>query len=161
MINEKLVIILPNIHRVYFGWFKYLIEKFRYLYLAVPENSRLLNIEKIGIKKENIIFLENKSKVLKEYMIKLEGLKKVINGVEPDVILSKIVFQPYTVDSFKLSIKKGIDFLIFDELKVYPENLLLKIPFKFYLNHLKKLYKEVPIIGVTKLAYEFISNEYR
>lgn len=158
--KKKLVMIQPNTHKVYWGWYKYLDNQFDF-YLIVPKGN-----PNIHFLKNKIIFLERKSLIEKIliplnigfYNMKLLGLVHELKKIKPDIIFSKILHQNYSIKAFNYAKKEKCKFYIIEEIQSKPINKILRIPYFFYKYYLKSKYKNTKIISVTKNSFNYLKK---
>ncbi len=156
MENKRLVIIQPNAHKVYWGWYKYL-NKYYDLYVITPPSN-----EKIPFLREKHLELEVKKNLFSlisgGFFFDYKNLDKLLKEINPSVILSKIYFISYTLTALNFAKKNKKEFIIVEEQKDFPSNFFERILFKLYLYLIRPILKSVPIICVTKDSYKFIKN---
>lgn len=157
--KKKLVMIQPNTHMVYWGWYKYLDENYDF-HLIVPEGSGTIHFLK-----NKIIYLEKYKKIdnflMKTgmgYFIILKEISKILASIKPDIILSKIYHQIYSIESLNYAKDNNCKFYIVEEQKAMPINKISKILFYPYLFYLRSKFKYVKFISVTKDSSEFIKK---
>lgn len=152
--KKRLLMLQPNAHRVYWGWYKYLAKKYDF-YLIVPNTG---DVPFLG---KRCICLPRKYAFLKppfSHFIFMKGLKRKIQEIKPDIIVSKVANEPYTQTAFCHAKRNGIPFFIVEEQKNQPLGWLKRMLFAPYWQLLIKRYKKTPFISVTKQSHEFVER---
>lgn len=160
MNKKKILMLQPNAHKVYWGWYKYLNDNNNFN-LIVPKNT------------EKIPFLEKKQHNLERswwhklliktplwIFIDLKNINKTIEQIKPDIILSKIYYEPYTLKAYKYAINNNVPFLVIEEQQNYPLGFFKKNLFKIILHYCKNKFKNNKILCVTKSSQRFLKKYY-
>lgn len=157
--KKKLVMIQPNSHKVYWGWYKYLDANYDF-YLIVPQGNG-----EIPFLKNKVIFLDYQKgidyvfwKYKLGFFINLKNLDETLKKIKPDFVMSKIFHQPYTQVAYNYAKKNHLPFTIIEEQfqePLHPVSKVIFYPFKKYL--VQKL-KSIPIISVTKQSEQYMKK---
>lgn len=157
MNKQKLVVLQPNAHRVYWGWYKYLQKNYE-LFVISPSPDK-----KVEFLADDHHLLLKKTKSWKTilssgYFYDLDGLKNELERIKPDIILSKIYFMKYTDTAAKYCKKYEKKLLLIEEQQNFPKGLIKRNLFRlyFYLNYLKN--KKYQYVAVTKGCLEFLKK---
>ena len=151
--------IQPNTHKVYWGWYQYLSEHYDF-YLIVPKGCKPVPFLK------NIIYLERKS-LLEDILLKfnigffnykLRNLKKTLEEIQPNIIMSKIFHINYSQKALKYAKKNKIPFYIVEEQNIYPRNFFLAVGFKILLPYYRFIYKNILFIPVSEPSKLFLKK---
>lgn len=159
MNKKKLVMIQPNTHKVYWGWYQYLAENYDF-YLIVPKGCKPIPFLK------NIIYLERKS-LLEDILLKfnigffnykLRNLKETLEKIQPEIIMSKIFHINYSQKALRYAKKNKIPFYLVEEQNIFPRNKILSIFFKILLPYYKFIYRNILFIPVIKPSSDFLKS---
>jgi len=148
---QKLMIILPGVHKLYFGLIKLLSKKFK-VYYAFPKEqgsffAKIVSekfCEKVPLEIVNLISTKDGGGLLK-----FKNLQQTLNKINPNLIICRPVFQPYSFEVRKW-VKKNKKHIVFLEETRLSYYLKYKVALLVYLWLISFFMRKEKIITITK-----------